>query len=309
MSPDDFAESADICFDLAIAGRSEIWPTNVGIKGTMPVVELAASDNFGFQEFIVLGCYDSDSPENSLALLVTSTHEGRVDEVDKVYIVNAMPDSSDDSTSFTRLGEITFLEHANVRWQSVTIALQAGSLQQQLQSLTVRSANAVSDNITSYHLPEDRMDGTYNAIDHRLQLPAPGGFTSQRIMHAIMQWKCESPLVETAHPGPSRSAAAYSMQLDGRRNYTARQGDDDHQRHLPDTQPELESDPKQGALPKHTDRGARTLTRSLHAKSSHDEYPSSSVAYGSIPANPKINSIKKSVSKYNIRVSVINTNR
>jgi hypothetical protein len=163
------------------------------------------------------------------------------------------------------------------------------------------------------------MHETYNAIDHRLQLPAPGGFTSQRIMHAIMQWKCESPLVQTAHPRPSPNAAAYSTQLDGRRNYTTRQGDDDHQRHLPDTQPELESDPKQCALPKHTDRSASTLTRNLDAKSSHDEYPSSSVTYGpgsrksasasSIPANPKINSIKKSVSKYNIRVSVINTNR
>jgi hypothetical protein len=120
-SPDDFADSFDICYDPLLTSGSELWTTSVGVKGTVSVVEIGQNNDSTSQAFIVLECHPECSPDISLNLLMTSNPPAADDNM--VYSVDAMQSVQADG-SFTRLGEITFLGYADVHCQSVTIALQ-----------------------------------------------------------------------------------------------------------------------------------------------------------------------------------------
>ena len=160
ISPDDFTDSSDICYDPSLASGSELWITSIGVKGTVPVVEIQQNGDSTNQAFIVLECHPEGSPEMSLGLLVTSKTPAGDGNV--VYSVNAMQNDPAD-TSFTRLGEISFLEHADVHCQPVTIALHSGLSGRRavVPAKQQTSAEAPSTTIHQYTEPWRNVDSMH----------------------------------------------------------------------------------------------------------------------------------------------------
>lgn len=132
-SPDDFTDNGDIRFDSSISSGTEIWTTSIGIKGTLPVIELPGGDDSCEQEMIILGCYYLNTPEKSLALLVAPGAEAPSNDSATLYSVYALLDGNDTSEDVTRLGEVEFLDFKEVRRREITI-LWRGATTKRAQS-------------------------------------------------------------------------------------------------------------------------------------------------------------------------------
>lgn len=119
-SPDDSVDCEDVLYDPSIWSGSEVWLTNFGLKGSLPIVQEPSSK----QDFLVLGCHSKELPERSLGLLLT-----KVNRSAHFYAVSAVFQEDELSTGFLRLAPINFFDVAKVQEEDVTILWQSVSIE------------------------------------------------------------------------------------------------------------------------------------------------------------------------------------
>lgn len=117
--PEDFRCCSGISFDRSVASGAEMWETNRGLRGALPVVRRSRScgDN-ATQDLIVLDCYKAGSSDEVLALPVRrlGNSSGHVE-----FSVQSRQKRNVGSFPYHRLDKVTFVEYAEVRVENVSI--------------------------------------------------------------------------------------------------------------------------------------------------------------------------------------------
>ncbi|KAK5112295.1 hypothetical protein LTR85_011567 [Meristemomyces frigidus] len=126
-SPRDFRGCGAVALERRVSQPAEYWATNLGLKGTLSVLDLADLEGQSGRVLVSLECHYEDAPEETLGLHVVA--DGSLPTCDSLTVsVCAVGKPTGSLSTLSRLGRINFFEYADTRRMDMTILTEGSEV-------------------------------------------------------------------------------------------------------------------------------------------------------------------------------------